>query len=115
MGLAAAQARLLTITTRRSECDFQSMQLSHQKIALARDLDKITDAYENALKADSLMYDYYGSGKKELDLTYKLLMSPSIYNDYYPKLLTDNSKRVILDGSIAAAAKYAGIPAEGYC
>ena len=31
MGLAAGQARLLTITGRKSDCEFESMRLSHQK------------------------------------------------------------------------------------
>lgn len=48
-----------------------------------------------------------------MDLTYGLLMSPSVYNDYYPKLVTDSKNRVILNSSYAAAARAAGIPAEG--
>ena len=34
MGLAAGQARLLTITGRKSDCEYESMRLSHQKLAL---------------------------------------------------------------------------------
>ena len=42
-------------------------------------------------------------------------MTPSIYNDYYPKLVTDAKNRVVLNASYAAAARAAGIPAEGLC
>lgn len=113
MGLSASQARLLTITARKADCEFQSMQLSHQKIALSRDMENISNAYQEALNQTKLVYDYYGTGTSQMDLTYDLLMKPSIYNDYYPKLITDSQNRVVLDSRYATAARKAGIPAEG--
>ena len=113
MGLAASQARLLTITARKADCEFQSMNLSHQKIALARDMENISQEYQEALNTTKLVYDYYGSGTSDMALTYDLLMTPSVYNDYYPKLVTDSKNRVMLNSSYAAAARAAGIPAEG--
>ncbi|MBD5401964.1 hypothetical protein HDR58_04065 [bacterium] len=113
MGLSTAQARLLTITARKSDCEFQSMSLSHQKIALSRDMEKISNEYQNSLNNTKLVYDYYGTGTSSMDLSYGLLMSPSVYNDYYPKLVTDAKNRVVLNSAIAAAARAAGIPAEG--
>ena len=114
MGLAASQARLLTITARKADCEFQSMKLSHEKIALSRDMERISDEYQAAMNKTKLVYDYYGNGASEMALNYGLLMTPSIYNDYYPKLLTDNKNRVVLSGPYAAAAAAAGIPKEGY-
>jgi hypothetical protein len=113
MGLAASQARLLSITARKSDCEFQSMRLSHEKIALARDMEHISDEYQDALGKTKLVYDYYGSGMQPQDVSYNLLMRPSVYNDYYPKLITDKSNRVVLDSKYAAAAIAAGIPVEG--
>jgi hypothetical protein len=113
MGLAASQARLLTITARKADCEFESMNLSHQKLALARDMERVSTEYQNSLNQTKLVYDYYGSSDKQTDLTYNLLMSPSIYNDYLPKLVTDPKNRVILNGPYAKAAIAAGIPAEG--
>ena len=113
MGLAASQARLLTITARKADCEFLSMSLSHQKLALARDMEFISSEYQNALNQTKLVYDYYGSGDKTMNLTYGLLMEPSIYNDYFPKLVTDQKNRVILNSAYAQAARAAGIPAEG--
>ena len=112
MGLAASQARLLTITARKADCEFQSMTLSHEKIALSRDMEKISDEYQNATNQTKLVYDYYGTGTSQMNLNYGLLMSPSVYNDYYPKLITDNKNRVVLSDKYADAAKKAGIPAE---
>jgi len=113
MGLAASQARLLTITARKADCEFQSMTLSHQKLALARDMENVSNTYQNALSQTKLVYDYYGTGDTNMALDYDLLMTPSIYNDYYPKTVTDAKNRVILNPSLAAAARAAGIPAEG--
>ena len=113
MGLATAQARLLTITARKSDCEFLSMSYSHQKIALSRNMEKVSTEYQNALNQTKLVYDYTGTNSSDMDLTYGLLMSPSVYNDYYPKLVTDSKNRVILNSSYAAAARAAGIPAEG--
>lgn len=115
MALASIQARLLTITARKSDCEFQSMNLSHQKISLSRDMERVSTEYQNALDTTKLVYDYYGSGgtTTQMNLNYGLLMTPSIYNDYYPKLVTDAKNRVVLDPAYAAAARAAGIPAEG--
>lgn len=113
MGLAASQARLLTITARKSDCEFQSMRLSHEKIALARDMERISDEYQSAMGKTKLVYDYYGSGTSPMPLNYNLLMTPSVYNDYYPKLITDKTNRVVLDSKLAEAARFAGIPVEG--
>ena len=113
MGLAASQARLLSITARKSDCEFQSMNLSHQKIALARDLQMLSDEYNAALGATKLIYDYFSSNSSQMDLSYSLLMTPGVYNEYYPKMVTDANSRVILNSKFAAAAKNAGLPAEG--
>lgn len=114
MGLAASQARLLTITARKADCEFQSMSLSHQKIALSRDMERISDEYHDAMNKTKLVYDYYGTGTSQMNLNYALLMTPSVYNDYFPKFLTDRQNRVVLSPEYAAAAKAAGIPHEGY-
>ncbi|MBR1425114.1 hypothetical protein IJ579_06085 [bacterium] len=114
MGLSAAQARLLTITARKSDCEFQSMSLSHQKIALSRDMQNITEAYQNSLNKTKLVYDYFGTGTSDMALSYSLLMTPSLYNDFYPKTLTDSTNKVVLNTAFADAVRAAGIPMEGF-
>lgn len=113
MGLAAGQARLLSITSRKSDCEFQSMRLSHQKIALSRELADLSNEYQNSLDQTKLIYDYYGTGDTTTPLTYGILMNPSTLNDYMPITLTDTSGRVTLNSKYAAAARAAGIPQEG--
>ena len=113
MGLSAGQARLLTITARKSDCEYQSMRLSHQKIALSRELADLSNEYQNSLDQTKLIYDYYGTGDTSTPLSYNILMSPSTLNDYMPTILTDALNRVTLNGKYASAARFAGIPQEG--
>lgn len=114
MGLAAGQARLLTITGRKSDCEYQSMRLSHQKLALSRQLTDVSNEYQNSLDQTKLIYDYYGTGDQSNPLSYGILMSPSTLNNYMPILVTDPKGRVTLNSKLAAAARKAGIPQEGF-
>ena len=113
MGLSAGQARLLTITGRKSDCEFESMRISHQKIALTRQLADLSNEYQNSLEQTKLIYDFYGTGDTSTQLSYGLLMSPSALNNYMPTLITDSLGRVTLNTKLAAAARAAGIPQEG--
>lgn len=114
MGLAAGQARLLTITGRKADCEFQSMRLSHQKITLARELAEISNEYQNSLDQTKLVYDYYGTGDTSTPFSYGIMMTPSVLNDFKPILLTDSIGRSVLNSQYAAAARAAGIPQEGF-
>lgn len=113
MGLAASQARLLTITSRKSDCEFQNMRYSHQKIALSRSMADISNEYQNSLNKTKLVYDFYGNGDQTNPVTYGLLMTPSELNGYMPMLTTSTDGRVVLNSAYAAAARAAGIPQEG--
>ena len=113
MGLAAGQARLLTITGRKSDCEYQSMKLSHQKIALARELADLSNEYQNSLDQTKLIYDYYGTGDTSTQLSYGILMNPSALNDYMPTIVSDALGRVTLNSKYAEVARAAGIPQEG--
>ena len=113
MGLSAGQARLLTITARKSDCEYQSMQFSHQKLAISRQLEDVSNEYQNSLEQTKLVYDFYGTGTANTPLSYGILMTPSELNEYMPNLVTNSSGRVILNSAYAAAAEAAGIPKEG--
>ena len=113
MGLAASQARLLTITSRKSRAQFENMRLSHQKLALSRNLTDLSNEYQNSLNQTKLYYDFYGVNSTDTPLTYNMLMSASSINDYTPTLITNNQGQVVLSTPYAAAAKAAGIPMEG--
>ena len=99
MGLAASQARLLTITSRKSDCEYMSMKYSHQKLELAREMSEISNEYQESLNQTELYYDFYGTGDTSNPLTYSLMMTPSALNDYMPTLLTNQQGRIVLDSS----------------
>ena len=113
MGLAASQARLLTITSRKSRAQFESMSLSHQKLTLSRNLTELSNEYQNSLDKTKLYYDFYGVNSTDTPLTYNMLMSPSSINDYTPTLISNNQGQIVLSSPYAAAARAAGIPQEG--
>lgn len=113
MGLSASQARLLTITSRKSDCEFQSMRFSHEKIALSRSMADISNEYQNSLNQTKLIYDFYGNNDKSTMVSYGLFMQPSEMNGYMPILTTDSAGKVVLSSKYAAAARAAGIPTEG--
>ena len=109
MGLAASQARFLAITARKADCEFRSMQIAQNKLSVTRELQAATEKYHNALNAETLIWDYDGSGSDLQDVSYNLMMKPSVYNNYTPYLLTDRGGRVIVSPAVAAAAAAAGI------
>ena len=113
MGLAASQARLLTITSRKSRAQFENMRFSHQKLALSRKLTDLSNEYQNSLNQTKLYYDFYGVNSTDTPLTYNMLMTASSINDYTPTLITNNQGQVILSSAYAYAARAAGIPMEG--
>lgn len=59
MGMAAGQARLLSITARLNHNELRSMQISNAKIRLADQTEKVGEEYVNALNETQLMYSTY--------------------------------------------------------
>ena len=57
MGLAASQARFLAITSRKMNCEFQSMQIAQQKLSVTRDLQKAAQDYQTNLTATKLVWE----------------------------------------------------------
>ena len=107
MGLAASQARFLAITSRKMNCEFQSMQIAQDKLSVTRDLQSATTKYQNALNATKLVWDT--DMDEVYDLSYELLMTPSALNDYNPYIITDGQGKVVLTDSMFDAAVAAGI------
>ena len=71
MGMAASQARLLSITTRLTNNEFRSQMIANSKTRLANETQAASDEYMEALNATKLQYVYYdANGKQTLyDLT----------------------------------------------
>lgn len=104
MGLAASQARFLAITSRKANCEFQSMQIAQNKLSITRELAQVSDDYQNALNKTTLVWDYDGSGENTYDLSYGVLMTPTVLNNFNPYLITTRTGSVVLNGQMAQAA-----------
>ena len=56
MGMAASQARLLTITARLHDVEYQAQSIQNAKISLATQQDDVYQKYLDALDATTLTY-----------------------------------------------------------
>lgn len=107
MGLAASQARFLAITSRKMNCEFQSMQIAQEKLSVTRAMQTAAQKYQNSLSASKLVWT---TGMDETyDLSYDLIMTPSALNDYIPTLITDSTGRILLSDTMFNAAVSAGV------
>lgn len=109
MGLAASQARFLAITSRKLNCEFQSMQIAQEKLSVTRDLQKAAQEYQNSLSATKLIWDCDTVDNDVYNLSYDLMMKPSAINEYDPYLITDTKGKIVLSESMWNAAVAAGI------
>ncbi|MBD5402810.1 hypothetical protein HDR58_08430 [bacterium] len=85
MGMAASQARLLTITARLADNELRSQTINNAKMRLATQSSQASDNYIKALNEANLMfnnYDLTGNEQSQL-LTYNALTSYSPYNNQY--------------------------------
>ncbi len=96
MGMAATQARLLSLTNRKNTIGYDLSRLSAQKMSLARESDAISTRYTEALNEKTLKWSN-DSGATYYDLTYNTLMSPSALNNYEPYMFTDMNGKVVVD------------------
>lgn len=96
MGMAASQVRLLQLTSRKNTIGYQLQNLSLQKTALSRDMQRVTRNYQEALNTKTLKWSN-NSGVSYVDLSYANLMRPSSANQNNPYLITNADGKVVLD------------------
>ena len=71
MGMAASQARLLSITARMHDVEFQTQHIQSQKLALATQRDDVYQEYMDALDAKKIQVKLgAGTNAKMVDATY---------------------------------------------
>ncbi len=106
MGLAASQARFLGITARKNSCELRSMQIAQEKLSITNQLTQISEDYQKSLDATKLVWDSeFITDGSIYDVSYDLLMQPSVLNGYSPQLLTNTRNQVVLDSQYANALK----------
>ena len=63
MGMAASQARLLSITARMTDVEYKSQQISNTKVRLADESEQVANDYTKALNKQKLTYTDWTDGK----------------------------------------------------
>lgn len=108
MGMAASQVNFLGLTGRKADIIRQEQRLANQKMALTRDMQKISKEFNEDLNKKILKWSN-NAGASYVDLTYKTLMTPNETNQNNLYLITDDRDRVVLDDKYK---KYAEMVSE---
>lgn len=104
MGLSSAQVRLLQLTDRKNDIGLELSKLSNSKVALTRDMQKLSRDYNNKINQKTLKWSNNG-GASYVDLSYQNLMRPSAMNLNKPYLITDQNGRIVVDNKYAKYAE----------
>lgn len=112
MGLACEQARLLTLTARKADCEYGLSIDSMRKMALTREMSELSQDYYSRLQAKQI--SYYANGKYN-KMNYGYLMGygsnyTALWNqdkhalkDRNSMILTDYKGQVVLSDDYAKA------------
>lgn len=73
MGMSASQARLLMLTARKSDLEYQAQQITQAKLALAQKEEEIAVKHNNAIS--NTEYVVVKSGTEKIPMTYAELKS----------------------------------------
>ena len=101
MGLAASQARLLSITSRMADNELRSQLINNAKMRLTADTSKVSDEYIAALNRTQLMFTNFDLEGNEVyqDLTFNSLTAYSSYNTQYG--IANNNGELLVSASDA--------------
>ncbi|MBD5401402.1 hypothetical protein HDR58_01180 [bacterium] len=107
MGMAASQARLLSMTARLSNNEFEQQSIAYSKQRLAENSERINDAYLDALNKTKyqVLTGYNGTEACYADLTFNQLTGPGSVALGKQYLVKDNKGKVLVSQKIAEAFK----------
>ncbi len=102
MGLAASQARLLSITARLSDNELHSQQIANSKVRLADKTQEASQEYIEALSATKLMYRTYDANGNatEAELTPAIMYQYSDLKNQYG--ISNTSGQLLVNSTDAA-------------
>ena len=85
MGMAASQARLLSITSRMADNELKAQIINNSKMRLATESSRVSENYINALNSATMMFTNYNpEGDSQYQkLTFNSLTAFSPYNNQY--------------------------------
>lgn len=107
MGMAAGQARLLSITSRMSDNELRAQIINNNKMRLATQSSQVSEAYVTALNEAQMMFTNYDKDNNTSyqKLTYNALTAYNPYNNQY--IVTNASGNVLLSEKDAVNYKNA--------
>lgn len=108
MGMAASQARLLTITARLADNELRSQTINNAKMRLSTQSSQASENYINALNNATMKFSNYDVNGEAVsqNLTFNALTAYSSYNTQYG--LSNASGQLLVSESEAAMFKNAG-------
>lgn len=98
MGMAASQARLLSITARLTDNENSGQDISYSKIRLADQTEQVNTDYLNALKATKLtvLTGFNGSEEVYTDISYNLMTGYNTLAAGQQYVVTDKKAEFLL-------------------
>ena len=107
MGMAAGQARLLSITSRMSDNELRAQIINNQKMRLATQSSQVSEAYTTALNNAQMMFTNYDADNNATyqQLTFNALTAYNPYNNQYA--LSNASGQVLVSEKDATNYKAA--------
>lgn len=105
MGMAASQARLLSITARLSNNEMEQQSLAYSKQRLADNSEQINQVYLDALAKTKyqVLTGYNGSNATYADISYNQLTGYNSVAAGKQYLVMDNNGKVVVSSNIAKA------------
>lgn len=103
MGMSASQARMLTLTSRLSDLEYQAQSISNSKIRLADQEQAASVAYQSALDKEKLTV-YNSDTNSYIDATaYNLTTYNAISNTDKQRFIKDVTGNVLVSSSVGNA------------
>ncbi len=105
MGMAASQARLLSITARLTNNENSGQSISYSKQRLADQTQQITNEYNEALETTKLtvLTGFNGADATYTDISYTLMTGPEMAANTKQYVVTDTKGKVLVTEHIAEA------------
>ncbi len=114
MGLAASQARLLSITQRISDNELRAQLINNQKMRLSAESSRVSENYINALNKSNLVFANYDANDnaQNVPLTFNSLTAFNKYNNQYG--LTNTAGNILISENEAKLYEQSGRNKDEY-
>jgi len=90
MGMSSSQVRLLSLTARMHDVEFEAQAIQNAKLQLANDSDQVYEAYVSALEDTKYQMEIFtGTDFQFQDVTYQAMINTSANNAHDMFVLTD--------------------------